>query len=171
MPKRWSSQKKDVCVCCLPFCALSPLCVSCFLFPFSFVEKPLSKGPVTSASRALPPPPPKPKPKAKKATVPPKSAAAAAATTSHKTNEVPHAKKKARAPTKQASAPPSKPTSRNVNREAGEYGWVVPSRFWMHSPWGAWLRMHGAYCLHLNVENTNTTCVANTNYQSCAQIQ
>ncbi|KAJ6660166.1 hypothetical protein lerEdw1_018093 [Lerista edwardsae] len=80
-------------------------------------EKPLSKGPVTSASRALPPPPPKPKPKAKKATVPPKSAAATA-TTSHKTNEVPHAKKKARAPAKQASAPPSKPTSRNVNREA-----------------------------------------------------
>lgn len=80
-------------------------------------EKPLSKSPVTSASRALPPPPPKPKPKAKKATVPPKSAAATAAA-SHKTNEVPHSKKKGKAPAKQGSAPPSKPTSRSGNREA-----------------------------------------------------
>nr|XP_056708623.1 phosphatase and actin regulator 2 [Euleptes europaea] len=77
-------------------------------------EKPLPKDPETSTPRA--PPPPKSKPKAKKATIPPKNAAAA--TTSHKTNEVPHAKKKGKAPAKQASAPPSKPTSRNVNREA-----------------------------------------------------
>ncbi|XP_077207099.1 phosphatase and actin regulator 2 isoform X2 [Paroedura picta] len=77
-------------------------------------EKPLPKDPETSAPRALPPP--KSKPKAKKATIPPKNAAAA--TTSHKTNEVPHAKKKGKVPAKQASAPPPKPTSRNVNREA-----------------------------------------------------
>ncbi|KAL8186593.1 UNVERIFIED_CONTAM: hypothetical protein K2H54_074367 [Gekko kuhli] len=78
-------------------------------------EKPLPKDPETSAPRALPPP--KSKPKAKKATIPPKNAAAA--TTSHKTNEVPHAKKKGKVPAKQTSAPPPKPTSRNVNREAG----------------------------------------------------
>ncbi|XP_054838801.1 phosphatase and actin regulator 2 isoform X1 [Eublepharis macularius] len=76
-------------------------------------EKPLPKDPETSTSRALPPP--KSKPKAKKATISPKNAAA---TTSHKTNEAPHAKKKGKAPAKQASAPPPKPTSRNVNREA-----------------------------------------------------
>nr|XP_028579412.1 phosphatase and actin regulator 2 isoform X1 [Podarcis muralis] len=79
-------------------------------------EKPLPKGSETSASRAPPPPPPKSKPKAKKATIPPKNATAAA--TSHKTNEVPHAKKKGKAPAKQASAPPAKPTSRGANREA-----------------------------------------------------
>ncbi|XP_015277483.1 PREDICTED: phosphatase and actin regulator 2 isoform X2 [Gekko japonicus] len=78
-------------------------------------EKPLPKDPETSAPRALPPP--KSKPKAKKATIPPKNAAAAA-TTSHKTNEVPHAKKKGKVPAKQTSAPPPKPTSRNVNRDA-----------------------------------------------------
>uniref|UniRef100_A0ACB8GC16 Uncharacterized protein n=1 Tax=Sphaerodactylus townsendi TaxID=933632 RepID=A0ACB8GC16_9SAUR len=78
------------------------------------VEKPLPKDPETSSPRA--PPPPKSKPKAKKATIPPKNAAAA--TTSHKTNEVPHAKKKGKASAKQASAPPPKPTSCIVNREA-----------------------------------------------------
>ncbi|XP_062980655.1 phosphatase and actin regulator 2 [Elgaria multicarinata webbii] len=83
-------------------------------------EKPLPKRPETSVPRAPPPPPPPPppksKPKAKKATIPPKNAAAAA-TTSHKTNEVPHVKKKGKAPAKQASAPPPKPTSRSANRE------------------------------------------------------
>ncbi|CAI5770230.1 Hypothetical predicted protein [Podarcis lilfordi] len=79
-------------------------------------EKPLPKGSETSAPRAPPPPPPKSKPKAKKATIPPKNATAAA--TSHKTNEVPHAKKKGKAPAKQASAPPAKLTSHGANREA-----------------------------------------------------
>ncbi|KAH0622354.1 hypothetical protein JD844_024591 [Phrynosoma platyrhinos] len=79
-----------------------------------------SKGPEISAPRAPPPPPPPPppksKPKGKKATIPPKHATAA--TTSHKTNEVPHAKKRGKAPAKQASTLPSKTTSRSVNREA-----------------------------------------------------
>ncbi|XP_062833877.1 phosphatase and actin regulator 2 isoform X4 [Anolis carolinensis] len=84
-------------------------------------KKEKTKGPEISAPRAAPPPPPPPpppksKPKAKKATIPPKTATAA--TTSHKTNEVPHAKKRGKTPAKQASAPPSKPTSRSVNREA-----------------------------------------------------
>ncbi|XP_053146432.1 phosphatase and actin regulator 2 isoform X2 [Hemicordylus capensis] len=79
-------------------------------------EKPLPKGPETSAPRAPSSSLPKSKPKAKKATIPPKNATAA--TTSHKTNEVPHAKKKGKAPAKQGSATPSKPTSRSVNREA-----------------------------------------------------
>ncbi|XP_063165204.1 phosphatase and actin regulator 2 isoform X2 [Candoia aspera] len=87
-------------------------------------EKPLPKDLETSAVSVSPPlpppppppPPPKPKPKAKKTTIPPKSATAA--TTSHKTNEVPHAKKKGKSPSKQTSAPPAKPTSRSVNREA-----------------------------------------------------
>ncbi|XP_032071319.1 phosphatase and actin regulator 2 isoform X3 [Thamnophis elegans] len=61
-------------------------------------------------------PPPKPKPKAKKTAIPPKNAAAA--TTSHKTNEVSHAKKKGTSPSKQTSAPPAKPTSRSGTREA-----------------------------------------------------
>ncbi|KAM6467205.1 phosphatase and actin regulator 2 isoform 3-T3 [Liasis olivaceus] len=87
-------------------------------------EKPLPKDLETSAVSVSPPPPPlpppppppKPKPKAKKTTIPPKNATAA--TTSHKTNEVPHAKKKGKSPSKQTSAPPAKPTSRSVNREA-----------------------------------------------------
>uniref|UniRef100_A0A2D4HVD5 Phosphatase and actin regulator n=1 Tax=Micrurus lemniscatus lemniscatus TaxID=129467 RepID=A0A2D4HVD5_MICLE len=65
---------------------------------------------------SLPPPPPKPKPKTEKAAIPPKNAAATA-TTSHKTNEVPHAKKKGKSPSKQTSAPPAKPTSRSGTRE------------------------------------------------------
>ncbi|XP_072851935.2 phosphatase and actin regulator 2 isoform X2 [Pogona vitticeps] len=77
-------------------------------------EKPLPKGPETSTPHV--PPPTKPKPKAKKATIPPKSTTAA--TTSHKTNDVPHAKKRGKASAKQASAPPSKPASLSVNREA-----------------------------------------------------
>ncbi|XP_058026354.1 phosphatase and actin regulator 2 isoform X2 [Ahaetulla prasina] len=87
-------------------------------------DKPLPKGLETSAVSVsplpppLPPPPPKPKPKAKKAAIPPKNAAAAASTTSHKTTEVPHAKKKGKSPSKQASAPPAKPTSRSGTREA-----------------------------------------------------
>ncbi|XP_013930034.1 PREDICTED: phosphatase and actin regulator 2 [Thamnophis sirtalis] len=85
-------------------------------------DKPLPKGLETSAvsvSPLLPPlpaPPPKPKPKAKKTAIPPKNAAAA--TTSHKTNEVSHAKKKGTSPSKQTSAPPAKPTSRSGTREA-----------------------------------------------------
>ncbi|XP_026521990.1 phosphatase and actin regulator 2 isoform X1 [Notechis scutatus] len=74
--------------------------------------------PVSPLPPSLPPPPPKPKPKAKKAAIPPKNAAAAAATTSHKTNEVPHAKKKGKSPSKQTSAPPAKPTNRSGTREA-----------------------------------------------------
>nr|XP_020655713.1 phosphatase and actin regulator 2 [Pogona vitticeps] len=77
-------------------------------------EKPLPKGPETSTPHV--PPPTKPKPKAKKATIPPKSTTAA--TTSHKTNDVPHAKKRGKASAKQASASPSKPASLSVNREA-----------------------------------------------------
>lgn len=97
------------------------------VFTFLFVDKPLPKGLETSAVSVsplpppLPPPPPKPKPKpkAKKAAIPPKNAAAA--TTSHKTTEVPHAKKKGKSPSKQTSAPPAKPTSRSGTREAGKY--------------------------------------------------
>uniref|UniRef100_A0A8D0GDE1 Phosphatase and actin regulator n=1 Tax=Sphenodon punctatus TaxID=8508 RepID=A0A8D0GDE1_SPHPU len=73
-----------------------------------------SKSPGTSTPHA--PPPPKPKPKAKKAPIPPKTATAAS--TSHKTNEAPHAKKKAKAPAKQPPAPPPKSTSHSTNREA-----------------------------------------------------
>ncbi|XP_042325156.1 phosphatase and actin regulator 2 isoform X2 [Sceloporus undulatus] len=83
-------------------------------------KKEKSKGPEISAPRPPPPPPPPPppksKPKAKKSTVPPKNATAA--TTSHKTNEVSHAKKRGKAPAKQASTLPSKTASRSVNREA-----------------------------------------------------
>ncbi|NXS47899.1 PHAR2 regulator, partial [Balaeniceps rex] len=66
------------------------------------------------------PPPPKPKPKAKKAPLPPKNAIAASTTTSHKSNEAPHAKKKGKAPAKQPPLPPPKPTSHSANREAGD---------------------------------------------------
>ncbi|NWS70214.1 PHAR2 regulator, partial [Crotophaga sulcirostris] len=66
------------------------------------------------------PPLPKPKPKSKKAPLPPKNAIAASATTSHKSNEAPHAKKKGKAPAKQPPLPPPKPTSHNANREAGD---------------------------------------------------
>ncbi|XP_032071316.1 phosphatase and actin regulator 2 isoform X1 [Thamnophis elegans] len=85
-------------------------------------DKSLPKGLETSAVSVsplpppLPAPPPKPKPKAKKTAIPPKNAAAA--TTSHKTNEVSHAKKKGTSPSKQTSAPPAKPTSRSGTREA-----------------------------------------------------
>ncbi|XP_044279266.1 phosphatase and actin regulator 2 isoform X2 [Varanus komodoensis] len=81
-------------------------------------EKPLPKRPETSVPRAPPPPPPPPpksKPKGKKATIPPKNTTAA--TTSHRTNEVPHAKKKGKASAKQVSAAPPKSTSRSMNRE------------------------------------------------------
>uniref|UniRef100_A0A663M9A0 Phosphatase and actin regulator n=1 Tax=Athene cunicularia TaxID=194338 RepID=A0A663M9A0_ATHCN len=66
------------------------------------------------------PPLPKPKPKPKKAPLPPKNAIAAS-TTSHNSNEAPHAKKKGKAPAKQPPLPPPKPTSHSANREAGEY--------------------------------------------------
>ncbi|NWU89232.1 PHAR2 regulator, partial [Upupa epops] len=72
--------------------------------------------PEIPASRA--PPPPKPKPKSKKAPLPPKNAIAASTTTSHKSNETPHAKKKGKAPAKQPPLPPPKPTSHSANREA-----------------------------------------------------
>ncbi|KFQ81585.1 Phosphatase and actin regulator 2, partial [Phoenicopterus ruber ruber] len=64
------------------------------------------------------PPLPKPKPKSKKAPLPPKNAIAASTTTSHKSNEAPHAKKKGKAPAKQPPLPPPKPTSHGANREA-----------------------------------------------------
>ncbi|KAM9655971.1 phosphatase and actin regulator 2 isoform 1-T1 [Morphnus guianensis] len=64
------------------------------------------------------PPLPKPKPKSKKAPLPPKNAIAASTTTSHKSNEAPHAKKKGKAPAKQPPLPPPKPTSHSANREA-----------------------------------------------------
>ncbi|XP_015713772.1 phosphatase and actin regulator 2 isoform X2 [Coturnix japonica] len=71
--------------------------------------------PEITASHA--PPQPKPKPKPKKAPLPPKNALAASATTSHKSNEAPHAKKKGKAPVKQPPLPPPKPTSHSANRE------------------------------------------------------
>ncbi|NXP47906.1 PHAR2 regulator, partial [Heliornis fulica] len=64
------------------------------------------------------PPLPKPKPKPKKALLPPKNAIAASTTTSHKSNEAPHAKKKGKAPAKQPPLPPPKPTSHSANQEA-----------------------------------------------------
>ncbi|XP_035755798.1 phosphatase and actin regulator 2 [Egretta garzetta] len=73
--------------------------------------------PEIPASHA-PPPPPKPKPKSKKAPLPPKNAIAASTTTSHKSNEAPHAKKKGKAPAKQPPLPPPKPTSHSANRDA-----------------------------------------------------
>ncbi|NXL64106.1 PHAR2 regulator, partial [Chordeiles acutipennis] len=66
------------------------------------------------------PPLPKPKPKSKKVPMPPKNATAASTTTSHKSNEAPHAKKKGKAPAKQPPLPPPKPTSHSANREAGD---------------------------------------------------
>ncbi|XP_047413176.1 phosphatase and actin regulator 2 isoform X2 [Sciurus carolinensis] len=72
----------------------------------------------TPAAPALPPsapPKPKPKPKPPKSPVPPKGATAGAR---HKGDEVPPIKKNAKAPGKQAPAPPPKPTSRNTTREA-----------------------------------------------------
>ncbi|NXI57889.1 PHAR2 regulator, partial [Chloroceryle aenea] len=64
------------------------------------------------------PPLPKPKPKSKKAPLPPKNVLAASTTTSHKSNEAPHAKKKGKAPAKQPPLPPPKPTSHSANRDA-----------------------------------------------------
>ncbi|KAK2518944.1 Phactr2 [Columba guinea] len=64
------------------------------------------------------PPLPKPKPKSKKAPLPPKNASAAATTTSHKSNEAPHAKKKGKVLAKQPPLPPPKPTGHSANREA-----------------------------------------------------
>ncbi|NWY60867.1 PHAR2 regulator, partial [Chionis minor] len=66
------------------------------------------------------PPLPKPKPKPKKAPLPPKNAIAASTTTSHKSNEAPHAKKKGKAPAKQPPLPPPKPAGHSANREAGD---------------------------------------------------
>ncbi|NWI70039.1 PHAR2 regulator, partial [Todus mexicanus] len=66
------------------------------------------------------PPLPKPKPKSKKAPLPPKNVTAASTTTSHKSNEAPHTKKKGKAPAKQPPLPPPKPTSHSANREAGD---------------------------------------------------
>ncbi|NXG56409.1 PHAR2 regulator, partial [Hemiprocne comata] len=63
---------------------------------------------------------PKPKSKSKKAPLPPKNAIAASTTTSHKSNEAPHAKKKGKAPAKQPPLPPPKPTSHSANRDAGD---------------------------------------------------
>ncbi|KAM4784581.1 phosphatase and actin regulator 2 isoform 3-T3 [Cyanocitta cristata] len=63
------------------------------------------------------PPLPKPKSKPKKAPLPPKNAIAAS-TTSHKSTEAPHAKKKGKAPAKQPPLPPPKPTGASANREA-----------------------------------------------------
>ncbi|XP_040554407.1 phosphatase and actin regulator 2 isoform X4 [Gallus gallus] len=71
--------------------------------------------PEITASHA--PPLPKSKPKSKKAPLPPKNALAASTTTSHKSNEAPHAKKKGKAPVKQPPLPPPKPTSHSANRE------------------------------------------------------
>ncbi|PKK33446.1 phosphatase and actin regulator 2 [Columba livia] len=64
------------------------------------------------------PPLPKPKPKSKKAPLPPKNASAASTTTSHKSNEAPHAKKKGKVLAKQPPLPPPKPTGHSANREA-----------------------------------------------------
>ncbi|XP_071596797.1 phosphatase and actin regulator 2 isoform X2 [Heliangelus exortis] len=64
------------------------------------------------------PPPPKPKPKSKKPLLPPKNAITASTTSSHKSNEAPHAKKKGKASAKQPPLPPPKPTSHGANREA-----------------------------------------------------
>ncbi|KFW89767.1 Phosphatase and actin regulator 2, partial [Phalacrocorax carbo] len=79
-------------------------------------ESPTDHCPEIPASHA--PPLPKPKPKSKKAPLPPKNAIAASTTTSHKSNEAPHAKKKGKAPAKQPPLPPPKPTSHSANREA-----------------------------------------------------
>ncbi|NXD16190.1 PHAR2 regulator, partial [Nothocercus nigrocapillus] len=66
------------------------------------------------------PPLPRPKPKTKKALLPPKNAIAASTSTSHKSNDAPHAKKKGKAPAKQPPLPPPKPASHSANREAGD---------------------------------------------------
>ncbi|XP_072712115.1 phosphatase and actin regulator 2 isoform X1 [Ciconia boyciana] len=79
-------------------------------------ESTTDHSPEIPASHA--PPLPKPKPKSKKAPLPPKNAIAASTTTSHKSNEAPHAKKKGKAPAKQPPLPPPKPTSHSANREA-----------------------------------------------------
>ncbi|XP_074943913.1 phosphatase and actin regulator 2 isoform X4 [Phalacrocorax aristotelis] len=79
-------------------------------------ESPTDHCPEVPASHD--PPLPKPKPKSKKAPLAPKNAIAASTTTSHKSNEAPHAKKKGKAPAKQPPLPPPKPTSHSANREA-----------------------------------------------------
>lgn len=89
------------------------------LFTFLSIESTTDHCPEIPASLA--PPLPKPKPKSKKAPLPPKNAIAASATTSHKSNEAPHAKKKGKAPAKQPPLPPPKPTSHSANRDTGEY--------------------------------------------------
>ncbi|NXG51027.1 PHAR2 regulator, partial [Psilopogon haemacephalus] len=66
------------------------------------------------------PPQPKPKPKPKKAQLPPKNTIAASTTTSYKSNEAPHTKKKGKASAKQPPLPPPKPTSHSASREAGD---------------------------------------------------
>ncbi|NWS38644.1 PHAR2 regulator, partial [Probosciger aterrimus] len=78
-------------------------------------ESTTDHSPEIPASHA--PPLPKPKPKSKKAPLPPKNAIAASTTTSHKSNEAPHAKKKGKAPAKQPPLPPPKPTSQSANRD------------------------------------------------------
>ncbi|KAK4823470.1 hypothetical protein QYF61_002517 [Mycteria americana] len=92
------------------------ICVSWLLFTFLSIESTTDHCPEIPASHA--PPLPKPKPKSKKAPLPPKNAIAASTTTSHKSNEAPHAKKKGKAPAKQPPLPPPKPTSHSANREA-----------------------------------------------------
>ncbi|NXN10563.1 PHAR2 regulator, partial [Indicator maculatus] len=81
-------------------------------------ESTIDHCPEMPASHA--PPLPKPKPKPKKAPLPPKNAIAASTTTSCKSNEAPHAKKKGKAPAKQPPLPPPKPTSHSASREAGD---------------------------------------------------
>lgn len=117
-PKAQAAKSSPCCqACCWMYVAY--VCVSWLLFTFLSIESTTDHCPEIPASHA--PPPPKPKPKSKKAPLPPKNAIAASATTSHKSNEAPHAKKKGKAPAKQPPLPPPKPTSHSANREAGEY--------------------------------------------------
>lgn len=125
--KRWRSlswfpraqaAKSSCCLACCWMFVLS-VCVSWLLFTFLSIENTSDHCPEITASHA--PPLPKSKPKSKKAPLPPKNALAASTTTSHKSNEAPHAKKKGKAPVKQPPLPPPKPTSHSANREVGEY--------------------------------------------------
>lgn len=95
------------------------VCISWLLFTFLSIENTTDHCPEIPTSHA--PPLPKPKPKSKKAPLPPKNASAASTTTSHKSNEAPHAKKKGKVLAKQPPLPPPKPTGHSANREAGKY--------------------------------------------------
>lgn len=117
-PRAQAAKSRHCCqACCWMYVAY--VCVSWLLFTFLSIESTTDHCPEIPASYA--PPLPKPKPKSKKAPLPPKNAIAASTTTSHKSNEAPHAKKKGKAPAKQPPLPPPKPTSHSANREAGEY--------------------------------------------------